>query len=97
MRRDLQREAAIVAAYRAGSTYAEIGAAHGVCRERVRQLLRQAGEPGRRRRLDSARMVALYVSGMTGAQVAAEMGCAMNSVYLATKTAGVSRRPGTRP
>lgn len=46
-RRDLAREAAIVAAYRNGALVKAIAAKYGITPERVRQLLRQAGEPPR--------------------------------------------------
>ena len=44
MRRDLEREARIMAWRRAGLTYAEIGRRIGVSRERVRQIVQQAVE-----------------------------------------------------
>ena len=55
-RRDLTREAAIVAAYRDEVPLKVIAADHGVTPERIRQLLRQAGEPARgaQKRKDAA-------------------------------------------
>ena len=42
--RDLGREREIVLARRHGWTYAEIGERHGICRERVRQILTRHAE-----------------------------------------------------
>ncbi len=43
-----ERNARIVARYRAGAPLEEIAAEHGLSAERVRQIARRAGEPGRR-------------------------------------------------
>jgi hypothetical protein len=42
------RDARIVEQYRSGTTLQEIAADHGLSAERVRQIVRKAGEPGRR-------------------------------------------------
>lgn len=93
MRRDLAREAAIVAMYRAGSTYRQIGAHYGLSTERVRQLLRQANEPARRKEISTAQVAAMYTSGMSGGRIATEIGCTPDTVYRHLCWAGIKRRP----
>ena len=101
MRRNPEREAAILSMYRDDKTLQVIGDAHGISRERVRQIVRQAGEPVRRigkgLRIDAARTAELYLSGKTLTECGAELQCSAHLVMESLNRQGIKRRKqGTR-
>lgn len=96
---------AIVALYLAGMSSNEAGFRGGVSNSTVLELVRAAGHPVRPRgsapgmrhregriRMSAAEMVTRYQAGATGAKIAAEAGCCLDTVYRALRKAGVPRR-----
>lgn len=75
--RDRQRETQIIDFRRAGLGLASIAGIYGISRERVRQVLKRAGEPPVRAKWSAAeiqRLLALYASGASMAQCGRQLG-----------------------
>ena len=93
-----ERNQAIEAAYRAGSTMHDLARQYGISRQRVQQILevRQVSPRSvgpRRKLLDEDRMVALYETGGTLRDVAELCGCSSTTVAAVLERRGIARRP----
>ena len=97
MRRDPLREAEVVRRYRANDTLQAIGSDFGISRERVRQIVIQAGETPRRRLRDLSAGIAMYQSGKSMADIADALNCGQQSVAGFLRRSGVAIRPVGRP
>jgi transposase len=100
----------VIYLYRSGCSATEIGEAIGVTKQRVLQLLRNAGVERRgcgnitrgysgyatslRFKERSRRIVALYQSGLSTPEIAETLGCVGDTVIRALRRAGVPRRKG---
>src|SRR5574343_1056539 len=97
MRRDLAREAEVVRRYRANDTLQAIGDDFGISRERVRQIVIQAGETPRRHLRDLSAGIAMYAEGKSMADIADALNCGQQSVAGFLRRNGVAIRPVGRP
>lgn len=97
MRRDVAREAEVVRRYRANDTLQAIGADFGISRERVRQIVIQAGEAPRRYMRDLSPAIPAYQSGRSVAWIASELDAGHASVTGYLRRNGVVIRPVGRP
>ena len=93
MRRDQSRESTIVTRYRAGDTLAAIGSDFSISRERVRQIVIQAGETPRRHMRDLSPAIPAYQSGRSVAWIASELDAGHASVTGYLRRNGVVIRP----
>lgn len=94
--RDRQRETQIVDFRRAGFGLAAIADVYGISRERVRQVLKRAGEPPVRPKWSASeiqRLLALYAAGASMAQCARELGRGEGGVSYQLHKQGVAVRP----
>lgn len=95
----LERDADIVARFRAGQKLEEIGAAHGLTRERARQIAARGGQPPRSQKYrEKRRKIAerLAAAPAPAFKVAQEFGVSFHTVQRAAKEAGVDL-PARRP
>ena len=97
MRRDPLREAEVIRRYRAKDTLQAIGTAFGISRERVRQIVIQAGETPRRSLRDLSAAIPAYQSGRSVAWIANELDAGHATVSGYLRRSGVAMRPVGRP
>lgn len=93
MRRDPLREAEVVRRYRANDTLQAIGDDFCISRERVRQIVIQAGETPRRGLRDLSAGIAMYAEGKSMADIAQAPNCGKQSVAGFLRRSGVAIRP----
>lgn len=97
MRRDQSRESTIVTRYRAGDTLAAIGTDFSISRERVRQIVIQAGEAPRRQLRDLSAGIAMYAEGKSMADIAQALNCGQQSIAGFLRRHNVAIRRVGRP
>lgn len=88
----------MVAAYKSGASLISIAREHRLGKEKVRDLLVDAGVRIRRQGLEDAQVtqaVRSYESGLTTREIARELGVGHSMVWRALKRAGVESRPST--
>lgn len=90
------QRAAVVDAYVAGASMADLAREYGVTRVSISQLLRKAGATIRQRRVISAaevdRAVQLYEGGLSLQKIGDELGWDHKTIYRHLKIRGVAMR-----
>ena len=89
----------MVAAYESGASLISIAREHRLGKEKVRDLLVDAGLRIRRQGLDDDQVthaVRRYKEGLTNREIARELGVGHSMVWRALKRAGVESRPNAR-
>ena len=97
MRRDQFREAEVIRRYRAKDTLQAIGSDFGISRERVRQIVIQAGEAPRRHLRDLSAGIAMYAEGKSMADIAQALACGQQSIAGFLRRHNVAIRRVGRP